>query len=482
MQVFVTGATGFIGRALCLRLRGAGHAVRAWVRDRVRAADLLGAEVALYGGDDAALRAAMDGVDAVVHLAGEPVLPRRWSASRKKALVDSRVGFTTRLVAAIGALPADRRPQVLLSASAVGYYGDRGQTRLDEQSGPGQGFLAELSQQWEAAAAAVEAHGLRWIAPRIGLVMGEGGGALDSMLLPFSLGLGGPIGGGAQRWPWIHLDDLLDAMLWLLGRPTARGAYNLTAPDPVTAAAFAAALGAALGRPAVLPAPTALLRLALGEAADALLHSQRVEPARLLAEGFSFRFPTLGGALAACLPQSDALQLMPSGGPGSWPASPYVSARRPRWRASAVLEVPHPIDEVAAFFTDPRNLGALTPAAAGLRTLPGQPPPGPGATIAHALQLGPVPLTWRGRFEQWEPPAVFVDVQEAGPYRCWWHAHRLEAGVAGGTRITDEIWFAAPLGPLGVLAEHLFVNNQLRAIFHFRRQALNRRFGTAVNP
>jgi hypothetical protein len=152
-RVVVTGATGFLGRALCLRLLGGGHSVVAWARDPGRARDLLGGEVGLAGGDAAAMAAAIDGVDVVVHLAGEPVLPGRWSAARKKALTDSRVGLTSQVVAAIGALPADRRPRALLSASAVGFYGDRGEERLDEQSDAGRGFLAELCVQWEGGGA-----------------------------------------------------------------------------------------------------------------------------------------------------------------------------------------------------------------------------------------------------------------------------------------------------------------------------------------
>jgi uncharacterized protein (TIGR01777 family) len=482
MRVFVTGATGFLGRALCLRLLGGGHSLVAWARDPGRARDLLGGEVGLAGGDAAAMAAAIDGVDVVVHLAGEPVLPGRWTAARKKALTDSRVGLTSQVVAAIGALPADRRPRALLSASAVGFYGDRGEERLDEQSDAGRGFLAELCVQWEGAARAVEAHGTRWIAPRIGVVLGEGGGALDSMLPAFQLGVGGPLGSGRQRWPWIHLDDLLDALLWLIDQPDARGPYNLTAPEPATMAAFAAALGAALGRPAVLPAPAPLLRLALGEAADALLHSQRAEPARLLAGGFRFRHPTLGGALQACLPAPGALTIQPAGPAAGWPRSPHLEARRPRWRLAATQELDVPIDVLQAFFTDPRNLGALTPAAAGLRTPGPIPPLGEGAALVHQMRVGPVGLTWRGRFERWDPPRSFIDVQEAGPYRCWRHEHRLEALGPDRTQVVDEVWYAAPLGPLGAIAEHLFVNSQLRAIFHFRRRALARRFPSAEAP
>jgi uncharacterized protein (TIGR01777 family) len=211
MQILVTGATGFVGRALILRLLRDGHRVRAWVRSPRRAADLLGAEVELAPADDeAALVRAASGCEAVIHLAGESVGVGRWTAARKRELWDSRVGLTEALVRAFAV--AEPRPQVLVSASAVGYYGDRGDEELEETSRPADDFLGSMCQAWEAAALKAEQYGLRVCTPRIGLVLGRGGGVLDALLPLFRAGLGGPLGSGEQWFPWIHLNDLVELL------------------------------------------------------------------------------------------------------------------------------------------------------------------------------------------------------------------------------------------------------------------------------
>ena len=475
MLILLTGATGFIGRALALRLRGAGHSVRAWVRDPGRAADLLGCEVDLFSGDDGALSAAMEGCDAVVHLAGEPVLPGRWTAARKARLRDSRVALTSRLVRVMASLKT--LPSTFISTSAVGYYGDGGAATLTESAAPGAGFLAELCVEWEAAARAAEALGVRTITPRIGLVLGEGGGVLGPMTPAFKLGLGGPIGDGSQAFPWIHLDDLLDAFVFFLDHPETAGAYNLCGPAPCDQRSFAQALGHQLGRPAFLPVPAFVLRAALGEAASALLEGQRAVPARLTDAGFTFRFPTLAGALAACFPAADDCYIggVPAGPPAA--GEETLLGLRPDHCLTASIDIERPIAEVAAFFGDVRQLGALSPAELGLRTVGEPPAMAVGAQLVHAIRVGPVPLTWRGRVVAYAAGQYFVDVQDSGPYAVWWHLHRFEALGPGRTRVHDEVRYAAPLGPIGRLAGPIFVEPKLREIFLFRRRAISRRFG-----
>jgi hypothetical protein len=301
MKVLVTGATGFIGHALVLRLRRDGHAVAAWARDSRRAREQLGAEVEVRShadGPDALARALAD-ADGVVNLAGEPIFGGRWTAARRARMVESRVAATGELIAALEPLP--RRPAVLVSASAVGYYGDRGDEVLTEASAPGHDFLAELCVGWEAAARGAEPLGVRVALPRIGIVLGRGGGALQSMLPAFRAGLGGPMGSGRQWLPWIHLDDLVAALVAALHDARCRGPINAVAPEPVTNADFSRALGRALHRPAFLRAPGFGLKLLLGEAAGALLGGQRVEAARLRALGFEWRFPSLAAALGEIL-------------------------------------------------------------------------------------------------------------------------------------------------------------------------------------
>jgi len=297
MRVLVTGGTGFVGRALIPALGRDGHAVVAWARSVGRTRGLLGPAVDLVdakGGGDA-LAAALGSCDAVVNLAGEPILGGRWTPARKALLRESRVQFTEDLVRAWAR--ATRPPRVLVSGSAVGYYGDRGAERLDETSARGEDFLATLCEQWEFAARGAEARGARVVLLRTGVVLGRDGGALAQMLPPFRFGAGGPVGSGRQYMPWIHLDDLIGIVRTALIDDAIRGPINGVAPNPVTSREFAGALGRALRRPAMLPMPSLALRAVFGEAATVLLASQRVEPAALRAREFRWAHRTIDSAL-----------------------------------------------------------------------------------------------------------------------------------------------------------------------------------------
>jgi len=303
MRVFLTGATGFLGSALTARLRAEGHAVTAWVRSFDRARKRLGADVDLVAVSASfdALAAAVSRADAVVNLAGEPLAGRRWTAARRRAFAKSRVQVTKDLVRAIAASPA--RPRVLVSGSAVGWYGDRGDERLTEASSPGDDFLARLCRDWESAAMAAEGSGVRVVLSRTGVVLGLEGGALAQMLVPFKLGLGGPIGSGRQFVPWIHVSDFTAFLATALGDERYRGPINAVAPGEATNRQFVAALGRAVHRPAVLPVPAFALRAIFGEGATVLLASQRVEPRGLVDRGFAFAFPDLDRALASIIPR-----------------------------------------------------------------------------------------------------------------------------------------------------------------------------------
>jgi uncharacterized protein (TIGR01777 family) len=293
MHILITGATGFIGTALCARLMTSGHTLSALTRDPARAAARLpGVRIT------ASLDEARD-VEAVVNLAGEPLADGRWNTVRKQAFRDSRLGTTRQLVAWMARQSV--RPRVLVSGSAIGYYGPRDDTALDESAPPGDDFAAQLCRDWETEAMQAETLDVRTCRVRTGIVLGTQGGALAKMLPPFRLGAGGPMGDGTQWMSWIHRDDLVRMIQWLLEHDHAGGAYNGTAPTPVTNRAFATALGRALHRPAVLPTPAIALKLAFGEMAQLLLTGQRVLPAHALAEGFTFQFPTLDAALADLL-------------------------------------------------------------------------------------------------------------------------------------------------------------------------------------
>jgi uncharacterized protein (TIGR01777 family) len=297
MRVVVTGSSGLIGRALCSHLVGNGHDVVRVVRQPVRPDDRALQWDPQAGTIDAS---GLEGTDAVIHLAGAGIGDRRWSEARKRVLVESRSRSTALLASALAGL--DRRPRVLVSASAIGFYGDRGDEVLSEQSPPGDDFLASLCVRWEADTAPAAEAGIRVICARTGIVLSRDGGALAKLLPLFKLGLGGRFGSGAQWWSWITLADEIRAMEWLLENDV-HGPVNLTAPNPVTNREFTRVLGAVLSRPARLPVPRFGPRLLLGsEFADAMLFtSARVRPAVLESRGFVFSHSDLEAGLRKIL-------------------------------------------------------------------------------------------------------------------------------------------------------------------------------------
>ena len=296
MDVVVTGSSGLIGSALRAGLEAAGHRLVPMVRSQASGDAIRWDPVA--GTIDAG---GLDGVGAVVHLAGEGIAARRWNEAHKARMRDSRVGGTALLARTLATLA--RPPKVLLSGSAVGVYGSRGDEVLTENSRAGEGFLAELCVAWEAAAAPAREAGMRVSLLRTGMVLAGSGGALPKMLGPFKFGLGGKIGSGSQWMSWISLDDTVGAIVHLLSDDAPSGPVNLTAPNPATNAGFTMALGKALGRPAILPVPKVGVKLLLGGemAAELLLGGQRALPTRLLDSGYTFRQPELGDALSGAL-------------------------------------------------------------------------------------------------------------------------------------------------------------------------------------
>lgn len=297
MRVVVSGGSGLIGRALVADLVADGHQATALSRSPERLRDLpAGVTAAAWDAKSAEqLTALVAGADAVVHLAGEGIADGRWSSERKRRIRDSRVDSSAAVAAAIAA--AEPRPGILLQASAVGFYGSRGDEELTEESSSGEEFLAGVCRQWEEASAAVEALGVRRVVMRTGVVLARDGGALPKMLLPFRLFAGGPVGNGRQYMPWIHLADEVGAIRFLLDHPSAAGAFNLTAPQPLTNREFSRVLGRVLRRPSFMPAPAFALRLVLGEMSKLLLEGQRALPHRLEEAGYRFRFPSLEAAL-----------------------------------------------------------------------------------------------------------------------------------------------------------------------------------------
>jgi uncharacterized protein (TIGR01777 family) len=301
MRVVITGATGTIGARLVAALDGEGE-VTVLSRDPEQAKRKLAADrFVAWNGRAAITPSVFERSDVVFHLAGEPVASGRWTETKKERIRESRVTGTRAIVDAIRESGA--RPR-LVTASAVGYYGARGDELLTEESPSGSGFLADVCRAWEAEATSGERHGIRTTMLRIGIVLAQAGGALAPMVPLFRAGLGGRLGRGEQWMPWIHLDDVVGLFRFAAASPTLVGPVNAVAPEVVTNAAFTTQLARALRRPAILPAPAFAIRWAMGELAQVVLASQRVVPERAVRAGFAFRHPTLGGALAELFPRS----------------------------------------------------------------------------------------------------------------------------------------------------------------------------------
>ncbi len=297
MRILITGASGLVGSAVSAAMRADGHAVGRFVRPGLPSSK---DDVAWNPASGEMDLHAAEGTDAVVNLAGASIGGGRWSEQRKGLLRTSRVNLTERLVRNFEQLR--KRPAVFVSASAIGYFGDRGEEKLTETSPPGDDFLSQLSCEWEAAAMGAEKFGIRTVITRFGIVLSKNGGALPQMLTPFKLGVGGRLGSGKQWMSWVSLDDVVEAIRQAIVTSSLRGPVNVVAPNPARNADFTRALARVVHRPALFPAPAFALRLMLGEMADALLlSSQRVVPQKLMDARFSFRFTELESALKRAL-------------------------------------------------------------------------------------------------------------------------------------------------------------------------------------
>ena len=296
MKIVITGATGFIGSILADRLWKQSHSLALLSRRPPAEIGVTQKEWFPWTpGASGEWEEAIDGADGVINLAGEPIAGKRWSEAQKQKMRSSRIDSTRSLVNAIA--KAQNKPKFLLSASAVGYYGPHGDETIAESTPPGNDFLARLCVDWEAEAKQAEAHGVRVAIVRTGIVLDRGQGALKKMVPPFKMFLGGPLGSGNQWMPWIHIEDEIGLLSFLMENENARGAFNATSPNPVTMEAFAKALGQVLNRPSWVSVPPSALALMVGEMADMLLTGQRAIPEAALKLDYAFKYPTIGEAL-----------------------------------------------------------------------------------------------------------------------------------------------------------------------------------------
>jgi uncharacterized protein (TIGR01777 family) len=293
MKILITGASGLIGRRLSETLLSQSHEITVLTRAPERAAKILGPKIHLWR--TLADKTSLDGFDAVINLAGEPIAEKRWTKEQKQKLCDSRWQLTEKLAQLINA--SSQPPAVFISGSAVGYYGDQGQAVVAEDEPPNKQFTWQLCARWEALALAAESEKTRVCLLRTGVVLAEKGGALAKMALPFRAGLGGPIGEGDQYMPWIHIDDMVNGIIFLLNHETLNGPFNMVAPYPVRNDQFSALLGEVLHRPAFIRVPAGVIRLLMGESAILVLGGQRAIPKKLEDAGFAFKFSELKPAL-----------------------------------------------------------------------------------------------------------------------------------------------------------------------------------------
>lgn len=452
-RIGVTGASGFIGRALIAALTARGDVVRAIVRNPNSATLPQGVEVRqldlMHEPDSGAM--IFEDLDVVVHLAGESVAGR-WTAEKKKKIHDSRQIATRHLVAAMRACA--KKPSALVSASASGFYGSRGEEPLSEDSSPGDDFLARVCVDWEFEALKAREFGMRVVCVRQGLVLGRSGGALEAMLPPFKFGIGGPLGSGAQWWPWIHIDDDVALFMFAVDRDDLAGALNAVSPDVTTNARFSHALGYALHRPSFAVAPGPALKVALGEFADSLLTSQLILPAKAEDLGFVWRHERLERAL---------LDLLDPGLKRE-PATQH-------FEASEVITA-HPLDAFN-FFADASNLRALAPPELAFRIKTPLPiEMRRGTIIEYSFKVRGLPARWKTCITKWQPPQCFTDVQLRGPYLMWRHDHDFEPRP-DGIVVRDSIEYALPLAPLSNVALPM-VRGDLRRIFDYRSAQLSR--------
>lgn len=453
MKVLVTGATGFIGRQLLLDLGERGRDIVVLTRNAQSAGARLPVSCRIHAWDSSRQPPppeAFAGVKAVVHLTGAGVAKSRWTSARKKEIARSRILSTRNLVQAMEQL--ESKPEVLVSASAIGFYGQDSGTAMREDAPPGTGFLAETCREWEEEAFRAQSLGIRVVALRLAFVIGRNSVAMDRILPAFRLGLGGPLGSGKQPMSWIHVRDAAGLILHTLQTPSMKGAFNAVSPNTVSNGEFARVLGKTLRRPALLPVPAFALKIGLGEMSQLLLSSPQASAAKAAASGYRFQFPTLEGALREIC------------------GSPCREFQMEQW-------VPQPVDKIFSFFGDAKSLETLTPDFLAFKIL-GQSTQTleEGTLIDYRIKLHGVPVRWQSRIFDWRPRSGFSDMQTKGPYADWRHTHEF-IEKDGGTLIRDKAVYRLPFGVLGDTLAGPVVRKDLERIFAYRRKKIEELFG-----
>ena len=476
MNIFITGSTGLIGRFVVAFFEGKGHKITALVRDVEKGKNLLGHRVRMLEPtlSDEQLTEALGESHAVINLAGSPIATR-WTHQKKEELERSRIGVTQRLVRCLNR--CETPPKVFISASAVGFYGNRGDTILTEQSPKGQGFLSELCASWEQEANKIGTKGVRVCILRLGVVISREGGMLKAMAPPFQMNLGAYFG-AKQFVPWIHIKDLVQIIDRCISDETLMGEINCTAPSPVKNKEFALCLQKATKSWFLFRLPVVFLKLILGEAIAVTTHSQHVIPSKLLAKGFKFLFPKLKQAMAAEFTtdnitisrfKDDSLEMLEV-------KTKSQVERRGQYQLTSSILIERDMSEIFPFLSCAGNLGLLTPSWVNFRILEIPSHMRIGAGIRYSISLWMLDIGWVTRIVDWQPGKVFIDLQEKGPYRLWWHEHLFTANAEGSVIMQDKVIYRIPFGFLGRVVHHFIIKKTLLRIFKFRNEMTILRF------
>lgn len=453
MRILMTGATGLIGNEIGKELVKQGHEVIALVRDLKRAPQALH-----FQAKTIEMGSAIPEIDAVINLAGENLTAQRWTTEFKDKLRTSRIQFTRELVQAV---KKTSTPQVWIQGSAVGYYGTsaEGET-FTEQSPKGEGFLADLCQEWENACTESLSSSTRKVILRTGVVFSHRGGAFIKMAGPFLQGLGGVLGSGTQKLSLIHLHDLVQVVLLALKTEEVRGSYNLVATNPVTQRECTELVCKHLRVKAGPKAPAFVLKAIFGEMSSLLLDSQSVVSDRLAKIGFKYRYPDAESVISEV---------------ASWHQHPFKNDQS-SFMFYGEQFIPKPAAELFTFFSEAKNLEEITPSMLNFKIVSMSTPQIQKNTeINYKLKVHGVPIKWTTDISVWDPPRLFVDNQRSGPYRVWVHEHRFEE-VSGGTLMKDWVRFELPMGKIGALAGFHQVQKDIESIFKHRRQVIADRY------
>ncbi len=434
--IIITGATGFVGKKLCLELFIKGYKLKILCRSVEKAKNIIAlpAEFIEWSGYEALPSILFEGAEGVIHLAGESIADGRWTNKRKEKILKSRIQTTKNICDAIKG--CQNPPKVLVGASAVGIYGE--------------GFLREVCQQWENS---YDFSG-RLALMRTGVVLGHGG-ALEKMLPPFRLGMGGPLANGKQWMSWIHIEDLVKMYIFAVENDLVSGPIDAVAPKPIQNKDFTKFLAKAVGMPAIFPVPALVLKIIFGEMSAVILDSQKVGAEKIMDQGFQFIYPDLKSAL-------DSL-VRPSGIEGAYSFSTY------RWLDKNK-------DDVFLFFSKAENLEVITPPWLNFKILrKSEGEMKKGTQIEYKLKIKGVPAYWKTLISNWSPSDYFTDSQLKGPYSRWDHTHRF-ISVQGGTLMTDEVIYKVPFGPIGHVVREAMIAKDVSRIFDYRNSTIEDAF------